>query len=75
MAQASAEELYEQVVKPLPPSERLKLARIILNEIPPQAIVDYSDSWSDEDIRDFTTASWRHIEAQVDGDAPDAQAG
>jgi hypothetical protein len=54
---ASAEELYEQVVKPLPPSERLKIATMILNDIPPQSVVNYSDEWSEEDTRDLTAHS------------------
>jgi hypothetical protein len=56
---ASAEEVYAQVVKALPPSERYKLATMILNDIPPQSVVDYSDEWSEEDMRDFTAHSWR----------------
>jgi len=35
VAQSTAEEVYAQVVKPLPASERLKLATMILNDIPP----------------------------------------
>jgi hypothetical protein len=59
-AQSTAEAVYAQVVKPLPPSERLKLATMILNDIPPQSVVDYSDEWSEEDIRDLATHSLRY---------------
>jgi hypothetical protein len=62
----TAEEIYDQVVKPLPPSERYKLATIILNEISPHAVVDYSDDWSEEDIRDFTAASWKYVLEQIE---------
>jgi len=61
MAQRTAEEVYSQVVKPLRPQERLKLATMILNDIPPQAVVDYSEEWTEEDYRDFSAASWTYI--------------
>jgi hypothetical protein len=72
---SSAEEVYEHAVKSLPLSERLRLAALILNAIPPQAVVDYSDSWSDEDIREFTAASWRHIDAQLEDEERNAESG
>ena len=33
-------ELYEQTIKSLPAAERLRLAVLILNDIPPQSVVD-----------------------------------
>jgi hypothetical protein len=57
---ATVEAIYDQVVKPLPPSERLKLATLILNDIPPQAVVDYSEEWTEEDYRDFSMYSLRY---------------
>jgi len=75
MTPATAEEVYDQVVKPLPLGERLKLATIILNGIPPQAVVDYSESWSDQDIRDFTAASWHHVLQNVEEDEAHAEGG
>jgi len=59
MEQRTAEAIYNQFVKPLPPSERLKLATLILNDIPPQAVVDYSEEWTEEDMRDATLYSFR----------------
>jgi hypothetical protein len=72
VTQTSVEELYAKVVKALPPSERLKLATMILNDIPPQAVVDYSEEWSEEDIRDFSAASWNYAlkQEEAEGDAP-----
>ncbi len=55
---APIQTLYDTIVKSLPPSERLKLAALILNDIPEQAVIDYSSEWSDEDLRDFSTASF-----------------
>jgi len=60
MIKTTAEEVYSQVVKTLPPSERLKLATLILNDIPPQAVVDYSEEWTEEDMRDLTIYSLRY---------------
>ncbi|HIE53557.1 MAG TPA: hypothetical protein EYP85_17530 [Armatimonadetes bacterium] len=57
---ATAEEVYAQLVKPLPVAERLRLATMILNDIPPLALVDYSEEWSEEDMRDITIASLRY---------------
>lgn len=71
---ASAEEVYSQVVKSLPPSERLRLATMILNDIPPQSVVDYSDEWSEEDMRDLTTHTFRYA-AESFGEEDGAEGG
>ena len=52
----TTQEVYDRSIKPLPAAERLRLAELILNDIPPQAVVDYSDEWSEEDLQDFTNA-------------------
>jgi hypothetical protein len=57
MAQARAADVYEQGVSGLPIAEQLELARIILNGIPPRSLVDYSEEWSEEDMREFSAAS------------------
>ena len=46
----------------LSPSERFELATLLLKDIPPHSVVDYSTEWSDEDLRDFTRAGQFHIE-------------
>jgi hypothetical protein len=56
-------ELYEQSIKSLPATERFQLATIILSDIPPQAVVDYSDEWSEEDLKDFTRHRWQRLES------------
>jgi hypothetical protein len=70
----TAEEVYDQIIKPLPASERLKLATMILNNIPPQSVVDYSEEWSEEDMREFTAHSLRYV-AQSLGDEEGATGG
>jgi hypothetical protein len=57
----TVDQIYEQTVKPLSMADRLRLAALILNDILPHAVVDYSDAWSEEDLRDFRQASWEHI--------------
>lgn len=54
--------LYQQTIKSLPPADRLRLATLILGDIPPQSLVDYSDEWSDEDLADFSRHGWRRFE-------------
>jgi hypothetical protein len=71
----TAEEIYEQVIKPLPPSERFKLATIILNDISPRAIVDYSEEWTEEDLRDFAAATWNYAARSLGEEEEHASAG
>jgi hypothetical protein len=63
-------EIYEQTIKPLPAADRLRLATLILNDIPPQSVIDYSEEWSEEDMRDATLHSWRRAAASF-GEGPD----
>lgn len=66
-------EIYQQSIKPLGTADRLQLARMILNDIPAESFVDYSDAWSDEDLSDFTQAGWRRAVNDF-GEIEDAQA-
>ena len=52
----TAQTVYEASVAALPKSERLKLASLILEELSASsgAALDFSDSWSEEDVRDLT---------------------
>ena len=59
----TVEALYTQSIKPLTAAERLRLATLILEDIPPQSFVDYSEQWTDEDLADFTTQAWANLEA------------
>jgi hypothetical protein len=55
----SAQEVYTQVVRTLSPTERLRLASLILNELVNQnsSVVDQSDRWTEEDRVDFANFS------------------
>jgi hypothetical protein len=75
MAHATAQAIYSNVVKPLPASERFKLATLILEQISPRGVVDYSEEWTEEDTRDLTLYSLEYAarsfgeEAAADADA------
>ena len=62
-------ELYEQTIKALLAAERLRLAVLILNDIPPQSVVDVSESWTEEDLQEFTQGSWQLIDQQLEDEA------
>ena len=62
------EGIYEQVICKLPLGLRLKLAAKILTEIPDHAVIDYSEEWSDEDIADFSRASWDYINSRLESE-------
>jgi len=54
----TAQDVYANSVAILPASERLHLAQLILNGLSDSAAsLDYSDHWSDEDLKDVTAFS------------------
>jgi hypothetical protein len=59
-------ELYEQTIKSLPASERLRLAVLILNDIPPQSMIDASESWTEEDLQECTQGNWEYIDQRLE---------
>jgi hypothetical protein len=62
-------ELYESEIKRLPVIDRLELAKLILSGIPSTSIVDVSDEWTDEDLRDFSDATWQRVaDGELDRD-------
>jgi hypothetical protein len=64
----SVDEVYEQAVKPLGTAQRMQLVRMILNDIPDEAVIDCRDSWTDEDLADFTQAGWNQMDEEVTDD-------
>ena len=55
----SAQQVFESSVRALPESEQLRLATLILNELSATSAdaLDYSDAWTEEDVRDFSAFS------------------
>ena len=66
---ATVQEIYEHTIRPLTAREQLRLAAWILNDISSRGALDVSDSWSDEDCRDFSAAGWQRCEFSVAEDA------
>lgn len=60
----TTQQLYDKNIKDMPIAERLKLATMILNDIPPQSVVDYRTVWSEEDLQDFTRLYSNDAEAE-----------
>ena len=59
----TAKDLYDTSVKKLPLQERLRLAVMILNEmIANEETIDYSDSWTEHDLKDLTAFALSHSE-------------
>ncbi|MHC5610789.1 MAG: hypothetical protein ACYTXA_07170 [Nostoc sp.] len=55
----TAQEIYSQVVCNLSPTERLRLATLILNELVEQnlSIIDQNDTWTEHDQLDLASFS------------------
>lgn len=62
------EELYHSTVAELTPDDRIRLAALILSDLPPVYTVDESDEWSDEDLADFSRAGWARAETALSDD-------
>ena len=58
----TAQEVFTETVRALPLSEQLRLAALILQELAQSemAVVDRSDTWSDQDQQDLTTVSLQY---------------
>ena len=58
----TAQEVFAETVRVLPPGEQLRLAVLILQHLaqPEVAIVDRSDTWSKQDQHDLTTFSLQY---------------
>ncbi len=67
-------EIYNQTLKHLPAAERLQLAALILSDIASRSLVDYSEEWTEEDLEDFTRATWNE-DRPAPGTSRDAETG
>ena len=58
----TVQEVYDRVVCTLSPTERLRLATLILNDLVQQnlSIVDQSDAWIEQDQLDVTAFSLQY---------------
>ncbi|MEK0181742.1 hypothetical protein [Microcoleus anatoxicus] len=55
-------EVYDRVLSTLSPTDRLRLATLILNDLVQQnlSVVDESETWTEEDKLDITTFSLQY---------------
>ena len=58
----TAQEVFTETVRDLPPSERLRLAALIFQDLAQSevAVGDRSDTWTEQDQRDVTTFSLQY---------------
>ncbi len=58
----SAQEIYTQTVRNLPPTERLRLAALILNELVDQTSLNIEESatWTEQDQNDLLNFSLQY---------------
>jgi len=62
------QDLYTTRVRPMPPAERLQLARLILDDLAPTELpIDISDEWTDDDLADVIAASAAHADRSAAG--------
>ncbi len=70
--------LFESRVKPLSMTERLELMRLMMDDLAdsaPRWVVDISDLWSEEDLRDLGAASLAYASSRALAGEDDAQTG
>lgn len=75
---SSVDRLFEEQIRPLPESDRLRIAALILQQYadhspaPALSLADrfenYSDEWSEEDLREASMASWQYVIDRVGDD-------
>jgi hypothetical protein len=58
----TAQEVFTETVRVLPPTERLRLAALILQDLAQSevAVVDSSDAWNEQDQSDLTLFSLQY---------------
>jgi hypothetical protein len=66
MAISAQEEVLLEAFRRLPPDAAVELSALAqrLAALGPGMTIDWSDSWSDADLREFTAASLRRLEAE-----------
>ena len=64
------EEVLLEAFRRLPPNAAVELSSLAqrLASVAPGTAIDWSDSWSDADLREFTAASLRRLEIEEEED-------
>lgn len=58
-------ELYKDAVESLAPAERLQLATMLLETLSPAVVIDDSEEWTEEDLREYGAQCRRRLEART----------
>jgi len=68
----SREASLVEVFRRLPPETAAELSALAerLATLSPHGRIDWSDSWTDEDLQDFRAASMRRLEAEESEESP-----
>ncbi|RJP24101.1 MAG: hypothetical protein C4527_19455 [Candidatus Omnitrophota bacterium] len=69
----TVEQIYERTIKNLSAAERLRLATLILNDIPPYSMIDYKEEWDEEDVHDITRYSMNRAMVSTSEEIDDFQ--
>lgn len=62
---SNAQDVYTEIIRTLPPIERLRLATLILNDLVQQnpSGIDQSDYWTEQDQKDVVSFSLQYAAA------------
>jgi hypothetical protein len=74
----SVDSLYQGQIRGLPVVERLRLAKLIMDDLADSAadwVADESDAWSQQDLYDISRASAKYAGRVIADREDDAQAG
>ncbi len=59
---ATIQEIYSRIVRILTPTDRLRLATLLLNDLVQHTdVVDQSDTWTEQDQLDLVDFSLQHV--------------
>ena len=61
----TVEQLYAEAMRTLPVAGQLRLAALILQQFADPRGANYSEEWTDKDLRDFTAAGLKYVDEQV----------
>ena len=56
----TAQEVFTETVRALPPNEQFRLAALILQELSEVVVVERSDTWNEQDQSDLTAAALQY---------------
>lgn len=70
MPVSAKEEVLLDAFRRLPPDAAAELSALAqrLATLPPDTTIDWSDSWSEADLQEFTAASLRRLDAEEEED-------